>query len=68
LIDLSAKTGNILIKQAEDKLKAANEYVDKCEKAPEGSDEYCDLANARVNATQAQTKFNELWKSYGGYR
>ena len=65
---MSVKTGNILIAQAEETLKAANEYVEKCENAPEDSNEYCDLANAKVNATQAKKKFDELWKSYGGYR
>jgi hypothetical protein len=68
LIDLSVETGNGLIRQAEEKLQAANDYVEKCENAPEGSEEYCDLANAKVTATLAKNKFDELWNSYGGYR
>jgi len=68
LIDLSVETGNRLIKQAEEKLQTANAYVEKCENAPEDSAEYCDLANAKVTATLAKNKFDELWKSYGGYR
>jgi hypothetical protein len=68
LIHLSARTGNILIEKAEDKLKEANEYVEKCENAPQDSVEYCDLANAKLNATMAKKQFDELWDSYGGYR
>jgi len=68
LRSLAHDTGNKLIDKAQQSLQAANDYVEKCENAPEGSDEYCDLANARVTATLAQRKFDELWKSYGGYR
>jgi len=65
---LAAGTGNKLIKQAEDKLKEANGYVETCENAPKGTPEYSDLANAKATAAVAKKKFDSLWKSYGGYR